>query len=99
MGLFAGLAVGGIMLLMPTPEGMSVEAQSMAAVALLMAIWWITEATHIAITALLPLPLFPLLGIMPSRNLFPFSKSYLEPLYFCLPFMSWCIKTSRLVSL
>jgi sodium-dependent dicarboxylate transporter 2/3/5 len=66
IGVFAGLAVFGVLLLMPTPQGMSAAAQSMAAVALLMAIWWITEATHIAVTALLPLPLFPLLGIMPS---------------------------------
>jgi sodium-dependent dicarboxylate transporter 2/3/5 len=81
MGLFAGLAVGGIMLLMPTPEGMSVEAQSMAAVALLMAIWWITEATHIAITALLPLPLFPLLGIMPSSAVAPQYTNHIVFLY------------------
>ena len=36
----------------------------MAAVVLLMAIWWITEAIPIPATALLPLVLFPLLGIM-----------------------------------
>lgn len=28
-----------------------------------MAIWWVTEAVHISITALLPIALFPLLGI------------------------------------
>ena len=35
----------------------------MAAVALLMATWWITEAIPLFATALLPLALFPLLGI------------------------------------
>ena len=34
------------------------------AVAVWMVIWWITEAVHIAVTALLPLILFPLLGVM-----------------------------------
>jgi sodium-dependent dicarboxylate transporter 2/3/5 len=38
-----------------------------AAVAFLMAIWWITEAIPIPITALLPVALFPLLGIMKGK--------------------------------
>jgi len=36
----------------------------MAAVAVLMAGWWITEAIPIPVTALLPVALFPLLGIL-----------------------------------
>ena len=39
----------------------------MAAVALLMAIWWITEAVPIPATALLPVLLFPVLGILPGK--------------------------------
>jgi len=42
-----------------------------AAVALLMAIWWITEAIPIAVTALLPVVLFPLLGIMKGKAVAP----------------------------
>ena len=38
-----------------------------AAVALLMAIWWITEAIPIPATALLPVMLFPTLGIMQGK--------------------------------
>jgi len=40
----------------------------MAAVILLMAIWWISEAIPLAATALLPIVLFPLLGIMRGRE-------------------------------
>lgn len=40
----------------------------MAAVAFLMAGWWITEAIPIPATALLPVALFPLLGIMDGRQ-------------------------------
>lgn len=36
-------------------------------VALLMAVWWITEAVPLAITSLLPVALFPLLGIMDGK--------------------------------
>ena len=43
----------------------------MAAVGALMATWWITEAVHIAVTALLPVALVPLLGIMPSSQVAP----------------------------
>ncbi len=42
-----------------------------AAVALLMAVWWITEAIPLAVTALLPVVLFPLLGIMNGKTVAP----------------------------
>ncbi len=37
------------------------------AVAFLMAIWWITEAVPLAVTSLLPVALFPILGIMDMK--------------------------------
>jgi sodium-dependent dicarboxylate transporter 2/3/5 len=37
------------------------------AVALLMAVWWITEAVPLAVTSLLPVALFPFLGIMDGK--------------------------------
>jgi len=54
---------------------MSPEAKKTGAVAILMAIWWITEAIHISATALLPLALFPLLGITTSKQAaFPYAN-------------------------
>ena len=47
---------------------MAPAAQYTAAVTAWMAIWWITEVTHTAITALLPLVLFPLCGVLPLRS-------------------------------
>ena len=38
------------------------------AVAILMAIWWVTEVVPLAITSLLPIVLFPALGIMNGRE-------------------------------
>ena len=43
----------------------------MAAVAVLMATWWITEAIPLAATALLPLIAYPLLGIMKTGEAAP----------------------------
>jgi sodium-dependent dicarboxylate transporter 2/3/5 len=40
------------------------QLNAMAAVTMLMAVWWMTEAVPLAATALLPLLMFPLLGIM-----------------------------------
>jgi solute carrier family 13 (sodium-dependent dicarboxylate transporter), member 2/3/5 len=44
------------------------EVTRMAAVAVLMAGWWITEAIPIPATSLLPVALFPLLGILDGRT-------------------------------
>jgi sodium-dependent dicarboxylate transporter 2/3/5 len=52
--------------LMSVEFGAQPETHRLAAVAALMATWWITEAIPIPATALLPLVLFPFLGIMPS---------------------------------
>lgn len=43
----------------------------MAAVAALMAVWWITESVPLAATSLLPFVLFPVLGLMTSREIAP----------------------------
>jgi sodium-dependent dicarboxylate transporter 2/3/5 len=43
----------------------------MAAVAALMAVWWLTEAIPMAATALVPLALYPLLGVMSVEKVAP----------------------------
>ncbi len=55
-------------LLMPPPEGLDVAGWRTAGVALLMAVWWITEAAPIPVTALLPLVLFPALHLGGMRE-------------------------------
>ena len=51
------------MLFLPNPETLSIEGQRAAAIFVWMGIWWATEAVPIAITALIPLVFFPLLGV------------------------------------
>ncbi len=66
-GLLVGPALFLLMLLAPAPAGMDLAAQKMAAVALLMATWWMCESIPIPATSLLPIALFPLLGIMKTQ--------------------------------
>ncbi|MCP4631548.1 MAG: hypothetical protein GY855_01385 [candidate division Zixibacteria bacterium] len=42
-----------------------------AAIAALIATWWITEAIPIPVTSLLPFVLFPILGILPAKAVAP----------------------------
>jgi sodium-dependent dicarboxylate transporter 2/3/5 len=56
------------MLILPAPAGLGAAAWHVAAAGVLMAIWWATEAIPIPATALLPLALFPLLGVADIRD-------------------------------
>lgn len=82
VGFIAGIGLFLLILIAPLPPGMSPEAKRMAAVVALMALWWITEALHIAVTALVPLAAFPLLGIMPSSKVAPHYTNHLIFLFF-----------------
>jgi sodium-dependent dicarboxylate transporter 2/3/5 len=62
IGLVLGPIAFVLMLLFFHPEGLSKNANAVLASAVWIAIWWITEALPIAVTALLPIILFPLSG-------------------------------------
>jgi solute carrier family 13 (sodium-dependent dicarboxylate transporter), member 2/3/5 len=62
-GALVGPLLFVVMLLSPAPDGLPMEGWRTAAVVVLMAIWWMTEAIPISATALLPLVMFPLMGV------------------------------------
>ena len=62
IGFLLGPLAFILILLFFKPEGLSAEARAVLASTAWVAIWWITEAIPIAITALLPIVLFPLSG-------------------------------------
>ena len=62
IGLFSGPLAFIFILLFFHPEGLNPRANAILASTIWIAIWWITEAIPIAVTALLPIVLFPLTG-------------------------------------
>ena len=79
IGLGLGPAILLLTLLVPPPDGLSPEGWRTAGVGLLMAIFWITEPIPIPATALLPLVLFPLLGLGDIRTT---TAPYANPIIF-----------------
>ncbi|MDT8368789.1 MAG: DASS family sodium-coupled anion symporter [Longimicrobiales bacterium] len=68
VGRYGGPLVAFAVLLLPEAPGLDPVGQRTAAVTLWMAVWWMTEAVAIPVTALLPLAAFPLLGILSAAN-------------------------------
>jgi solute carrier family 13 (sodium-dependent dicarboxylate transporter), member 2/3/5 len=78
-GLVLGPSLFLLVLLTSPPAGMEPLAWRTAAVGLLMATWWITEAIPIPATSLLPLALFPMLGV---AAIGPAAAPYANPVIF-----------------
>jgi len=68
MSLPGGLLLAGALLVWGDLDPGKPQVTATAAIALLMAIWWMTEAIPLAITALLPLVLFPIFGVMDGKT-------------------------------
>ena len=62
--LLMGPALFGLMELIGPPETMNMAAFQVLCVTAWVAVWWITEAIPIAVTAMLPIILFPLTGAL-----------------------------------
>ncbi len=79
LGFFIGPLLFVLILNIPQPEAMSDQALHVAAVAVLMAVWWISEAIPIPATALIPIVLFPVLDVMSPAEV---TQSYAHHLIF-----------------
>lgn len=79
LGLITGPAIAILIFLFFKPDPLNSKVGFTAGIALLMAIWWITEAIPLAVTALIPVVLFPLLGVMDGRDL---SSEYFNDVIF-----------------
>jgi solute carrier family 13 (sodium-dependent dicarboxylate transporter), member 2/3/5 len=64
IGLVLGIIAFAAMTFAGPPEGLSLKAWSALSLLALMIIWWVSEAIPVAATALLPLGLLPLMGVV-----------------------------------
>lgn len=71
IGFWLGLAVFALFQFGLELDPANSQVSTAAAVAALMAVWWMTEALHLAVTSLLPIVLFPLLGVMKAADVAP----------------------------
>lgn len=78
MRIVLGAALGWLMYVID-PLQLDDSAAKLLAVALTMIVLWVTEALSMPVVALIPLFLFPLLGIQPVDEV---SKSYANPVIF-----------------
>lgn len=77
LGMGLGPALFFLILFMPTPDDMSETAKAVFAISVWMIIWWITEAIPVYATALLPLGLLPMLGVLPVSDV---AAEYMHPI-------------------
>ncbi len=81
IGLWIGLALFGSMLLLGPPASMAEPAWYVAALTILMAVWWMTEALPLTVTAFLPFLALPLMGVLNAQDT---AKEYYSPILFLL---------------
>ncbi|MBT4588641.1 MAG: DASS family sodium-coupled anion symporter [Rhodospirillaceae bacterium] len=79
VALIVGPALAIFLLFLPAPEGMNLDAWKLVALAVWMVIWWLGEAVPIPATALLPIPMMPLFGILEMKSV---AANYGHPLIF-----------------
>ena len=79
IGLLAGIAILLAVLLLPPPPGLSAPGWHTLGLVVLMVLWWTTEPVPIAVTALLPIILLPLMGVL---TLDQAAAPYANPLVF-----------------
>ncbi len=68
VGLWLGPALGLAVLAFADLDPAHPAVTRTAAVAVLMAVWWITDALPLSVTSLLPIILFPVLGVMSGKD-------------------------------
>ncbi|HER09858.1 MAG TPA: SLC13/DASS family transporter, partial [Bacteroides sp.] len=79
IGFFLGIAAFLFILFFTDLEPGKPEVTATLAVAALMAVWWISETIPLAVTALVPLVLFPALGILDGKAV---SETYINHIIF-----------------
>lgn len=78
-GVITGLILFLLIIFFTDLDPSNPQLTIMAAIAVLMAVWWITEAIPLSVTSLIPLVLFPLFGILSGDKI---AESYINSVIF-----------------
>ena len=79
LAIVAALVAGTLVAIAPAPDGLSLEAQRVAALFIACLILWVTEAIPTAVTALLAVVLQPVIGVAPLSSAF---SNFVSPVFF-----------------
>ncbi len=64
--LLVAISLFGLIVYIPTPEGLTVDGKKALAIFVLCVIFWISHVIPLMITSLLAIILFPLMGVLPA---------------------------------
>jgi sodium-dependent dicarboxylate transporter 2/3/5 len=81
IGLFLGPLALAMTVLIAPPAGMPAGAWLVAGLVVWMAVWWMTEAVPLSVTALLPFVVLPLAGVANAEAV---ASTYYSPILFLL---------------
>jgi sodium-dependent dicarboxylate transporter 2/3/5 len=81
IGLILGTLAFALTVLTAPPAGMSEAAWIVAGLVVIMAVWWITEAVPLSVTALLPFIVLPFASVMDAKET---ASAYYSPIIFLL---------------
>lgn len=79
IGFWMGAVLFALLLLLPAPVGLSPAGWRVAAVTILVGVWWMTEALPLPATAMLPFLIFPLVGVSSAADA---AADYWSPVIF-----------------
>ncbi|MFZ9709282.1 MAG: SLC13 family permease [Steroidobacteraceae bacterium] len=81
VGFWLGVVAFALLLALPAPEGLSAEGWRVAAITVLIGLWWFTEAVPVTLTGSLPFLLLPLLGVAQADAV---AGQYMAPVLFLI---------------
>lgn len=81
IGLVLGPTLFVLVLVSPSPSDLPESAKIVLAIAIWMIVWWVSEAISVYATALLPLVLMPMTGVMPLNEI---ATEYMHPIVILL---------------
>lgn len=79
IALISGPLLAILLGLLPSPDSAHPHLMLMAGITIWIALWWLTEVIHIAVTSLIPFVILPICGISDIKVV---AAQYMDPVLF-----------------